>query len=60
MTTQPGAVFLASDSLHDEWTRRPHVIIDRLPLMTAAAELRAMLYGLRRTWGPRTTSERNS
>ena len=51
MTTQPGAVFLASDSLHDEWTRRPHVIIDRLPLMTAAAELKAILYGLRHMWG---------
>ena len=60
MTAQPGAVSLARDSLHDGWARRPHVIIDRLSLMTAAAELRVILCVLRTCGAPRTTSERNS
>ncbi len=50
MTTQPGTVCQESDMLHDGWTRLPHALIDRLPLMTAAAELRAILYGFRHMW----------
>ncbi len=38
MTTQPGTVFLESDILHDEWTKLPHALIDRLPLIATANE----------------------
>ena len=51
MTTQPGAVFLESDRLHDGWTKLPHALIDRLPLITTTAELKVILYVLRHTWG---------